>query len=237
MPPERDRTKELDAVMATVAAGIAHEVRNPLNAVQINLRILEEEVRRLEPHPTAQVHALLAKIGNEIRSLDNFVAEFLRFARPPKPRLETLSVRELLHDLITFIGPEFGRRHTKLVVQTDGGPATVVADPFQLKHAVLNLILNAFQACGASGSVAIVTGGNAERLRISVRDDGPGIPPDVLPRVFDAFFTTREGGTGLGLPITRRIAEEHGGSLTLDCPPGGGTVATLELPAGAARAR
>src|SRR6266487_2583316 len=64
MPPERDRTKELDAVMATVAAGIAHEVRNPLNAVQINLRILEEEVRRLEPHPTAQVHALLAKIGN-----------------------------------------------------------------------------------------------------------------------------------------------------------------------------
>jgi signal transduction histidine kinase len=237
MPPERDRSEKLDAVMATVAAGIAHEVRNPLNAVQINLRILEEEVLRLEPHPTAQVHVLLAKIGNEIRSLDNFVAEFLRFARPPKPRLETISVRELLNDLVTFIGPEFTRRRTKLSVATDEGPAMVAADPFQLKHALLNLILNAVQSCGAAGSVAIVTGGSAERLHISVRDDGPGIPPEVLPRVFDAFFTTREGGTGLGLPITRRIAEEHGGSLSIACPPGGGTVATLEIPVGAARLR
>ncbi len=237
MPPERDRSAELDSVVATLAAGIAHEVRNPLNAVQINLRILEEEVRQLEPHPTAQVHTLLAKIANEIRSLDNFVAEFLRFARPPKPRLETLSVRELLTDLVTFIGAEAGRRRTRLSLEADEGPATIAADPVQLKHALLNLILNAFQACGAAGSVTIVTGGSGDRLRIAVKDSGPGIPPDVLPRVFDAFFTTREGGTGLGLPITRRIAEEHGGTLTLACPSAGGTVATLELPVGAARVR
>ncbi|HKA88375.1 MAG TPA: ATP-binding protein [Haliangiales bacterium] len=237
MAAERDRREELDSVMATVAAGIAHEVRNPLNAVQINLRILEEEVRRLEPLPTAQVHTLLAKIGNEIRSLDNFVAEFLRFARPPKPRLETIAVRELLTDLVAFIGPESGRRRLTLALHADEGPATIAADPFQLKHALLNLVLNAFQACGTAGNVAIVTGGGADRLRIAVTDDGPGIPPDVLPRVFDAFFTTREGGTGLGLPITRRIAEEHGGSLVLACPPGGGTVATLELPVGGARTR
>jgi signal transduction histidine kinase len=237
MALERDRREELDSVMATVAAGIAHEVRNPLNAVQINLRILEEEVRRLEPLPTAQVHTLLAKIANEIRSLDNFVAEFLRFARPPKPRLETISVRELLTDLATFIGPEAARRGVTLSLHTDDGPATIAADPFQLKHALLNLVLNAFHACGGSGRVAIVTGGTADRLRIAVEDDGPGIPPDILPHVFDAFFTTREGGTGLGLPITRRIAEEHGGSLAITCPPGGGTVAVLELPAGGSRTR
>jgi two-component system sensor histidine kinase AtoS len=106
-----------------------------------------------------------------------------------------------------------------------------MADPFQLKHAVLNLVLNALQATPAGGAIAIETGGDTRALEVRVRDTGQGIAEEVLPRVFDAFFTTREGGTGLGLPIARRIVESHGGTLVLRSRDGEGTVATLSLPA------
>ncbi len=105
------------------------------------------------------------------------------------------------------------------------------ADGFQLKHAVLNLVLNALQATPEGGVVTIEAGGGAGELEVVVRDTGEGIPEEALPRVFDAFFTTREGGTGLGLPIARRIAEAHGGKLVLRSREGQGTEATLSLPA------
>jgi signal transduction histidine kinase len=117
----------------------------------------------------------------------------------------------------------------------EGGPATAVADSFQLKHAVLNLVLNALQATPAGGAVAIDVRGREGRLEVVVRDTGEGIPEEALPRVFDVFFTTREGGTGLGLPIARRIAEAHGGTLVLRSRPGAGTEAILGLPASPAR--
>jgi signal transduction histidine kinase len=132
---------------------------------------------------------------------------------------------------VTFIGPECFRKGVSLSLTEEGGPETVMADPFQLKHAVLNLVLNALQATPAGGAVAIETGGDTQALEVRVRDTGQGIAEEVLPRVFDAFFTTREGGTGLGLPIARRIVESHGGTLVLRSRNGEGTVATLSLPA------
>jgi signal transduction histidine kinase len=226
-------SEQVDAAMAIVAAGIAHEVRNPLNAVQINLRILDEELRRLEqPERTSHAHEILGRIENEIRSLDSFVAEFLRFARPRKPQLEEIGLARLIADLAAFLAPECERRGVTLAVRADGGPRTASLDPLLIKHALLNLVLNAAQACDDGGSVTVSTAPaeGQRRVRITVRDDGPGIPADALPRVFDAFFTTREGGTGLGLPIARRIVEDHGGALWLECPPEGGTMAILELP-------
>ena len=116
-----------------------------------------------------------------------------------------------------------------VAVAGEGGPGTVLADGFQLKHAILNLVLNALQSTPAGGSISIESKGEAGRLEIAVRDTGEGIAPDLLGRVFDAFFTTREGGTGLGLPIARRIVEGHGGRLEVASRPGEGTTATLSL--------
>ena len=110
----------------------------------------------------------------------------------------------------------------------------MVVDAFQLKHAVLNLVLNALQATPQGGAIAIETGGDDRALEIRVRDGGEGMSEGVLPRAFDAFFTTREGGTGLGLPIARRIVEAHGGTLDLQSREGEGTLATLSLPAAGA---
>jgi signal transduction histidine kinase len=214
----------------SIAAGIAHEVRNPLNALQINLGILEQELSEIVPDRGSHVFEVIGKIAGELRSLDNFVTEFLRFARPPRPALEPVAVRPLLADLVTFIGPECSGKAVSLSLTVEGGPETAMADPFQLKHAVLNLVLNALQATPAGGAIAIETGGDARALEVRVRDTGQGIGEAVLPRVFDAFFTTREGGTGLGLPIARRIVEAHGGTLLLRSHEGEGTVATLSLP-------
>jgi signal transduction histidine kinase len=218
-------------LVEAIAAGIAHEVRNPLNALQINLGILEQELSEIVSDRSSHVFEVIGKIAGELRSLDNFVTEFLRFARPPRPALEPVAVRPLLADLVTFISPECARKGASLSLTVEGGPATVMADPFQLKHALLNLVLNALQATPAGGAIAIETGGDTRVLEVRVRDTGQGIAGEVLPRVFDAFFTTREGGTGLGLPIARRIVEAHEGTLVLRSHDGEGTVATLALPA------
>ena len=224
----------LPPLVEAIAAGIAHEVRNPLNALQINLEILEEEISEIVPDRKSHVFEVMGKIAGELRSLDNFVTEFLRFARPPRLNREPVAVRPLLADLVTFIGPECSRKGVSLALAAFGGPETVVADAFQLKHAVLNLVLNALQATPRGGAIAIETGGDERALEVRVRDSGEGIGEKVLPRAFEAFFTTREGGTGLGLPIARRIVEAHGGTLDLRSREGEGTLATLSLPSGGA---
>jgi signal transduction histidine kinase len=216
--------------MELVAAGIAHEVRNPLNALRINLRILEEELAGHVPDRGAHVYAVLAKIANEVASLDNFVSEFLRFARPPRLQLEVVPVKSLLADLANFIAPELARKGVRLALALERGPTFVDADNFQLKSAVLNLILNAVQATAPGGTVTLETDLSGGQLAIEVRDTGEGISEDKLERVFDVFFTMREGGTGLGLPIARRIVEEHGGTLGLRSAPGAGTAARILLP-------
>jgi signal transduction histidine kinase len=219
------------ALVEALAAGIAHEVRNPLNALQINLGILEHEISDILPDREHHVFEVLGKIAGELRSLDDFVSEFLRFARPPRPNLQPIAVRPLLADLAGFIGPECARKGVSLSLAVAGEPETVAADAFQLKHAVLNLVLNALQATPEGGAIVIAVGRGGSGIEIAVRDTGEGMPGDVLPRVFDPFFSTREGGTGLGLPIARRIVEAHGGTLALASRQGEGTVATIVLPA------
>jgi signal transduction histidine kinase len=230
---------DLETTMAELAAGVAHEVRNPLNAVQINLRILEEELHRLEPDPMAHPHVLLAKIAQEIRSLDNFVAEFLRFARPPSPRLEETSVDDLLKDLGTFLLPQCRKRRVRLVVSRSDStaPLCIRADAFLFKHALLNLVLNALSACKRNGTITLGARTMDGRVEITVVDDGKGIPADLLPRIFTPFYTTREGGTGLGLPIARRVVEAHGGTLDIESVPEVGTRAVIDLPIARGTAR
>ena len=109
-------------LVEAIAAGIAHEVRNPLNALQINLGILEQELSEIVPDRSSHVFEVIGKIAGELRSLDNFVTEFLRFARPPRPTLEPVAVRPLLADLVTFIGPECARKGVSLSLAGGGRP-------------------------------------------------------------------------------------------------------------------
>jgi signal transduction histidine kinase len=217
------------AFVESVAAGLAHEVRNPLNALQINLRILEQELAPVLPDRGAHAYAVLKNIAAEVAQLDRFVAEFLRYARPPSLRVEAVNVRALLDELAGFVGPECARHGVKLVIDAPAAGSARV-DPIQLKHVLLNLVLNALQASPSGGTITITAATDARGPALTVADTGEGIPAERLARVFEPFFTTREGGTGLGLPIARRIVEAHGGTLALDSAPGQGTRATLRLP-------
>lgn len=218
--------------MAAVAAGVAHEVRNPLNSLRINLRILEDELREQVP-AGSQAFAVLGRIAAEIRRLDDFVTDFLRFARPPRLNRERQPVRTLLLDLVAFLSAECAKRGVELGAALEDGPTEAVVDGFQVKQAVLNLLLNALQATRAGGHILVRTGGDPSRLLITVEDDGEGIEDAIREKVFTVFFTTREDGTGLGLPIVRRIVEEHGGSVAIESA-GQGTRVTLVLPTGLA---
>lgn len=217
------------ALIETLAAGVAHEVRNPLNSVQINLSILEQELSELVADRQAHVFAVLAKIAGEIKRLDDFVSEFLRFARPPKLNLERLPVRPLLDDLAAFITPECSKKGVTLSLELRG-PETARVDGFQLKQAVLNLVLNALQATGPGGCVVLRSAGDQRRLDVSVIDDGEGMSSQTREKALTPFFTTREGGTGLGLPLVQRIAEQHGGSIDITSTVGEGTTVTLVFP-------
>lgn len=216
-------------LIETLAAGIAHEVRNPLNSVQINLGILEQELRELLPDRDLHAFTLLQKIAGEIKRLDDFVSEFLRFARPPKLNVERLAVRPLITDLVAFIAPECSKKGVALEPDLRG-PESVMVDGFLLKQAVLNLVLNALQATPKGGHVVVRTAGDKKRFLVAVADDGEGMSAEVQERAFTPFFTTREDGTGLGLPLVSRIVEQHGGSVEISSAPDEGTTVTLAFP-------
>jgi signal transduction histidine kinase len=226
----RDAEAPEPGLIETLAAGVAHEVRNPLNSVQINLTILDQELRELLPDRQTHVFTVVEKIAAEIKRLDDFVSEFLRFARPPRLNLEYLPVQPLLSDLAAFIGPECSKKGIVLSLEP-GGPERAWVDGFQLKQAVLNLVLNALQATPSRGHVVIRTTGDRHRFAVAIRDEGEGMLPEVRERAFDPFFTTRESGTGLGLPLVRRIMEQHGGSVDIASESGKGTTVTLVFPA------
>jgi signal transduction histidine kinase len=224
-----DTIREAELI-ETLAAGIAHEVRNPLNSLQINLRILQDELADLIPDRGAQAFGLLGKIAAELKRLDDFVSEFLRFARPPRLKLEHVPVRALLSELAAFLAPECASKGVDLRLDLEHGPPNVHVDGLQLKQAILNLLLNALQATPPGGRIVLRTGGDARLSSISVVDNGEGIAAQAKEKIFTVFFSTREGGTGLGLPIARRIVEEHGGSIEVVSTQGEGTTATIVLP-------
>lgn len=218
-----------DGLIETLAAGVAHEVRNPLNSVQINLTILEQELQALLPDRQSHVFAVLGKIAGEIKRLDDFVSEFLRFARAPRLNLERLALRPLLTDLVAFMTPECSKKGVALSLELSG-PESAWVDGFELKQALLNLVLNALEATPAGGHVVVRASGERRRFVVEVIDDGEGMSPDVKDKALTPFFTTREEGTGLGLALVRRIVEQHGGSVDLSSRPGGGTTVTLVFP-------
>jgi signal transduction histidine kinase len=219
------------ALLEALAAGIAHEVRNPLNALQLNVELLDEELRAIVPDHGARVYAILEKLSSELRSLDAFVSEFLRYARPPPLRLESVPIRPLLAEFAGFVAPSCAEQGLELALDLDRCSATVSVDALQLKRAILNLVLNAIQATPAGGRITLESESDDAKLIVRVRDTGPGLDAEHAARIFDVFFTTKESGSGLGLPIARRIAEAHGGTLALANHPEGGALATLELPA------
>lgn len=218
------------AAVGKMAAMITHEVRNPLSSIGLNTELLEEELAALNAGDEAT--ELCRAIGREVDRLTAITEEYLSFARLPTPRLAAGSAVTLVDDLARFVKDDLASRGVTLVVEHADAVPNAQLDEGQIRQSVLNLVRNAAEAVAGRGAghVWIRTRATAERVVIEVADDGPGIAPELLTRLFDPFVSTKDGGTGLGLALTHQIVRDHGGAITVTSPPGHGATFAIELP-------
>jgi signal transduction histidine kinase len=217
-----------------MAAMITHEVRNPLSSIALNTELLGDELDKLGEQDSAEARALCKAITDEVDRLTAITEEYLAFARLPKPRLQPESVNHVVDALATFVREDLAGRGVKLEVALDASAPRAMADEAQIRQSLLNLVRNAAEALAGrgGGKVTLATRrGEPGRVEIEVADDGPGIPGEVKPRLFDPFFSTKEGGTGLGLALTHQIVKDHGGDIRVGAGPDGGAAFVVSLPA------
>lgn len=204
------------AVLGTLASGLAHEIRNPLSAINLNLQMIEEEVSQSPTH-SGEMAQLLAGAKSEIRRLERLARNFLVYAKPLKLDRQVVSLPRVLDQVVRLVAKECDRAGIELVRQDGPGVLEVRGDRDLLQQAVVNLLVNAREAvlAGGNGPRRISMGARREsdHLVVRVRDSGPGVSEEEAGRLFDLFYSSKRGGTGLGLPIAQRIVEAHGGRL------------------------
>jgi two-component system sensor histidine kinase HydH len=211
------------ARLGEMAAVVAHEVKNPIAGIRGALQVISSRMP-----PDTRDRAVIGDIITRLDGLNGVVEDLLVFARPRELRTEPVDLAGLIGHTI-----DLSRRDpifAAIAVRIDGSTGPVQADPAQLQLVVQNVLINAAQAMGGQGSVNITFSAIDGRSQTSIADVGPGMPPDVLELAFEPFFTTKSRGTGLGLPLAKRIVEAHGGEIRIDTPPTGGTTVTLVLP-------
>jgi signal transduction histidine kinase len=226
---ERD---EKLAALGTMAAGMAHEIRNPLTAVNVRLHSL---TRTLLPGSSEQEDAMV--IGSELQRLDRMLRQFLQFARPADPKMVTVSTDYLLRNVHAILAPHLAKDCIRLEVESMPN-SWIHVDPDQIKQVLVNLVKNAGESIGHDGKIVLRARPSPARLKgrakpsviLEVSDTGPGVPPTVQPRLFDPFFTTKEGGIGLGLSIAARIVEQHDGTILCHSPVNQGATFSIVLP-------
>jgi signal transduction histidine kinase len=220
------------ASLGMLAAGVAHEIRNPLTAIKTWLYMQQKHLT-----PGTAEYAEANIIGDEINRLERIVKDFLLFARPSEPQLIMVPAEQPLHEVQTFLEPQLKKTGIALVLG-DMAPAQIEIDPQQMKQVLINLIQNAADSIGSGGSITLRARLDEKQLSdrlvkaviLEVSDNGKGIPPDVEKRLFDPFFTTKDFGTGLGLPIAARIVEKHRGALQYQTQIDRGTTFGIILP-------
>ncbi|MBI2217716.1 MAG: hypothetical protein HYU51_10495 [Candidatus Rokubacteria bacterium] len=222
------RAEQLAAV-GRLSAKMAHEVRSPLGAINLNVDLLGDIVRTCPGPEMSEADELLRAIRDEVHALAELTEEYLVAARLPRPRREKESLNELAAELVAFLRPVADRQGVTIALELDDGLPPVVCDRVMVRQALRNLVKNALEMLPRGGRVGIATGAAADAAVIAVTDDGPGVSPEVRPHIFEPFFTTKDRGTGLGLSIAREIARQHGGDLTWAEPAGGGTRFSLRL--------
>ncbi len=223
---ELARRERLSA-LGEMAAGVAHEIRNPLGSIQLFASLLD---RDLADRPTEQT--TVRKIGRAVDCLDRIVNDILAFTGEAEPVCRDVALAPIFAEAVDGVAVTLRKHGTQLHVHVQPEGSEVRADPEQLRRAVANLLQNGAVAAGDGGRLDIGARLRPDRntVEITVIDDGPGIAPELLDRIFNPFFTTRDSGTGLGLAIVHRIVEGHGGSIAATNRPEGGACFRMTLP-------
>jgi signal transduction histidine kinase len=236
---ERERLRDRLAALGEMAAAIAHEVKNPLAGIEVMAGLLK---RQLTDSPDAQT--ILADIIKEAKMANVIVQEVLAFVRPIRLQVEDIAVADVIRDAMTMAESHASLKGgVEVRVDVPEALRPIQGDPHQLRQIFTNLLTNAFEAMGGQGMVDITAvaldgdddAGPAEHnmgpmILITIADNGPGVPPEVMDRIFSPFFTTKPQGSGLGLAIVRKIVDAHDGQIDVNERAGGGTVFRVTLP-------
>lgn len=213
------------ATVGQMTSKISHEVRNPLGAITLNLGLLEEVLPA-----GSEAARLLAATKDQVQALNTITEEYLQFGRLAQPRPEPMDPAGFLAGLLEAVEPELAAHGVRVVSEVTGTLPPMVVDPRLVRQALLNLIRNAAEAIGPGGTVRLGGRARDDQVEFWVADDGPGVAAVDLPRIFEPFYTTKPGGTGLGLAVVQQVALEHGGTVLCESQPGHGARFALWLP-------
>ena len=217
-------------LLARLMARLAHEIRNPLSSLDIHVQLLEEDLNALAPQTREPLTARFDIIHGELHRLESIVESFLRLAGPSTLDLETVEVAKVAKHVCDLLQPEAAAREIEICAQIAPPGPVLRADSVRLTQALLNLVINAMQAVNRQGRIEVGAAATEDAVMVTVRDSGPGIPPEKLVSIFDPYFTTKPEGSGLGLWIAQQIVTAHGGTLKAQNAPGEGAVFTMTLP-------
>jgi signal transduction histidine kinase len=217
------------AEVGTFTGGLAHEIKNPLSTVLLNLQLLQEDLDSTDP-AYSRLSARLSTVSREAARLRDILDDFLRFAGKLELRKEKVDLNVVLEELVDFFTPQAQLSRVQLRFNPRSSPVMVEVDPRLIKQTILNLLINALHAMPNGGELILTAGTTENSAVVDVIDTGSGIPAEAIDKIFQAYYSTKKGGTGLGLAMAQRIVREHGGQLTVSSEMGKGSDFRLALP-------
>ena len=216
--------------LTKLAGGLVHEIKNPLSTLKLNLQLLKEDFTQIDEPRTKRSLRKVDVLLLEVRRLESILNDFLRYVRGFNLSLTVCDINEIIQEILDFIGPELQQQKIRLWKGLASNLPATLADRGLLKQALLNIIINARQAMDSGGELMIRTLQSRAGIVIEVTDTGKGMSPERKAKIFDAYFSTRKDGTGLGLTMTRDIVAAHGGEVFVESDEGKGSRFTLGIP-------